>query len=222
MNDDLPKDIGGYQHVVCGPIKEGDIWVANGKVIGFVREWEFGVDLSAIDDSDGAWNLYRKMAVAQQGDCDYTGWMTKQEEMKAAGEMKRKWEHEFLDPKDVPLIKGINLHPGQKDFADAEKASTHDDGKPPLARLPFAALNEMAMVMQHGYKKYKDWNNWRKGMEVLRNASCAMRHIGDYVIGKNKDHESGCHPLAHAMVRLAFIIENEKDGKAIDDRYSAQ
>lgn len=100
-----------------------------------------------------------------------------------------------------------------------EKAKTYDEGKLPLARLPWAAIDKMNEVQAYGHKKYLDFDNYRKGMEVSRNLSCALRHIRDYINGHDIDHESGLNPLAHAMCRLAFVLQNLNDGVAIDDRY---
>ena len=102
---------------------------------------------------------------------------------------------------------------------DKTKAETYDDGKEPLAHLPWAAITELAKVQAYGHKKYKDFNNYRKGLEVSRNISCALRHIRDYMDGRDTDLESGLNPLAHAICRLAFVLQNLKDGVAIDDRY---
>ncbi len=99
------------------------------------------------------------------------------------------------------------------------KALTYDENKAPLAYVPWAAIDEMALVQAYGHKKYKDYNNYRKGMEVGRNLSCALRHIRDYMDGIDVDSESGRSHLAHAMCRLAFVLQNLKDGTAIDDRY---
>lgn len=100
-----------------------------------------------------------------------------------------------------------------------DKARTDDGGKPPLANLPWAAMDEIAMVQAYGNFKYKSFYNYKKGLEVSRNLSCAIRHIRDYMNGNNIDHESGRHPLGHALCRIAFVLENIKDGTAIDDRY---
>jgi hypothetical protein len=99
------------------------------------------------------------------------------------------------------------------------KALTYDSGKAPLAWLPWAAIRGMSKVQQYGHAKYKDFNNYRKGMEVSRNLSCALRHIAEYLEGHNEDAESKCHPLEHAMCRIAFVLQNIHDGTAIDDRY---
>lgn len=99
------------------------------------------------------------------------------------------------------------------------KAATYDEGKAPLATLPWAALDQMAFVQAYGHRKYGSFYNYRKGLEVSRNLNCALRHIRDYMEGRDVDHESGINPLAHAMVRIAFVIQNLADGTAIDDRY---
>lgn len=99
-----------------------------------------------------------------------------------------------------------------------EKAKTNDEGKPPLARLPWKALREVSLVQQYGFQKYGCWDNWRKGMEVSRNLSCSMRHVADYLDGADMDSESGKSHLAHAACRILFTIENLIDGTAIDDR----
>jgi hypothetical protein len=111
-----------------------------------------------------------------------------------------------------------------KDFrwkiaADTLKAQTYDEGKPPLAQLPWAAVTELSKVQAYGHKKYGDFNNYRKGMEVSRNLSCALRHISEYMEGSNADAESGLNPLAHAMCRIAFVLQNIHDGVALDDRW---
>lgn len=103
-----------------------------------------------------------------------------------------------------------------------DKALTFDGGKEPLANLPWEAIDAMSRVQAYGHRKYGDFNNYRKGMEVTRNLSCALRHIRDYMNGHDADAESGESPLAHAMCRLAFVLQNIADSKAIDDRYKAK
>ena len=105
------------------------------------------------------------------------------------------------------------LKPGQ------DVAQTYDEGKEPLAWLPWAAITELAKVQQYGHTKYKDFNNYRKGLEVSRNLSCALRHIRDYLSGVDVVAESGLSPLAHALCRVAFVLQNIADGVEIDDRY---
>lgn len=104
----------------------------------------------------------------------------------------------------------------------SDKAKTYDDGKAPLAHLPWAAMDELALVQQYGASKYGSFYNYKKGMEVSRNLSCAIRHIRDYMLGHDIDHESGRNPLGHALCRIAFVLQNIHDGVAIDDRPAAQ
>lgn len=99
------------------------------------------------------------------------------------------------------------------------KALTYDQDKPPLAYLPSAALREIAMVQAYGAAKYGTTDNFRQGMEVRRNLSCALRHIYEYLDGNDLDNESGRNHLGHAACRLMFVLQNLKDGNAIDDRY---
>jgi hypothetical protein len=99
------------------------------------------------------------------------------------------------------------------------KALTYDDGKPPLAWLPWHGLKEVSKVQAYGHRKYGRFWNYKSGLEVSRNCSCAIRHIAAYIEGETLDPESGVNHLAHAAVRLLFVLENLADGTAIDDRY---
>lgn len=103
--------------------------------------------------------------------------------------------------------------------ATAAKGATYDDGKPPLACLPLKALREVALVQLYGKVKYGDFYNYKKGIEASRNASCAMRHIADFMDGKDLDAESQRNHIAHAACRLLFMLENIADGTFIDDRF---
>jgi hypothetical protein len=102
------------------------------------------------------------------------------------------------------------------------KALTHDEGKDPLATLPWAAVRAMSKVQAYGHTKYKDFYNYRKGLELTRNLSCAIRHIADFIEGEDLDPESQQNHLAHAMCRLAFVLQNIHDGAFIDDRYTSR
>lgn len=106
--------------------------------------------------------------------------------------------------------------------SSTDKAKTYDDGKPPLANLPWAAIRELSMVQLYGAQKYNDYNNYRKGMEITRNLSCALRHISEYVDGRDNDPESGRSHLGHALCRISFVLQNLADGTAIDDRYKKE
>ena len=104
--------------------------------------------------------------------------------------------------------------------SESPKALTYDEGKEPLSRLPWAGIDSMARVQAYGHRKYRDYDNYRKGMEVSRNLSCAIRHIRDFMGGQDLDSESGESHLGHAMCRLAFVLQNIHDEVEIDDRYA--
>lgn len=99
-------------------------------------------------------------------------------------------------------------------------ALTYDEGKPPLAYLPWDAIREMAHVQLYGQQKYGSFWNYKKGMELGRNLSCAIRHIAAFMDGEDLDKESQCSHLGHAMCRVAFALQNLNDGTAIDDRHT--
>lgn len=101
------------------------------------------------------------------------------------------------------------------------KAATYDDGKAPLANLPTAGLRAIAAVQAYGHRKYGDFWNYRRGMEISRNLSCALRHIYAYLDGEDLDPESRENHLGHAACRIFFVLQNLKDGTAIDDRFTS-
>jgi len=94
----------------------------------------------------------------------------------------------------------------------------YDAGKPPLGRLPRAALLEDAAVYDFGHHKY-DWNNWRKGIAWHRQLDAALRHIYAFLDGEDLDPESGICHLAHARVDLAMVSEYRGTHPELDDRY---
>lgn len=200
MDENLPKTIAGYQHVEHGNVHYGDIWVKDGTPYCQVSSIVVGVEVSQAENyACGMGRIYRKIPVANPGDLD--------EAIRERG---------ALSDKCVAFSKEYDKEEAER---EKDKAKTHDEGKPPLANLPWAGIREVAMVQLYGHKKYSDWNNYRKGMEVSRNLSCAIRHISEYMDGNNLDSESGRSHLAHAACRILFVLQNEKDGTAIDDRF---
>lgn len=195
-DSDLPKDLAGWQAIAPDEvIRDGDIWVSGGAAMSWCS--------ASIDSTTNEWfghvkvrpmSVYRKIPVAKQGDSD-PSWREASDKL-----------HDQMGEVGIDSIAG------------QAKASTHDEGKPPLADLPWKALRQVAQVMAYGGRKY-DKDNWRKGLEVRRNCSCAIRHIADYLDGQNNDPESFANPLAHAVCRLLFILETTESGTSIDDRY---
>ena len=83
-----------------------------------------------------------------------------------------------------------------------------DTGKAEYGLIPPHALNELAMVLTMGAKKY-DRDNWRHVPDAERRYFDAMeRHIWAWKRGEVIDPESGRNHLAHAACCLFFLYEH--------------
>ncbi len=189
-----PEDLAGYQHIPSGLIKEGDIIVDK---IDRLKRWAKYPNDAFFSLIEGLkyHDVYRKIPVPKQGDLD----------------------HAPMHYEGVPVSAYEVSEPIPERFQGL--ASTDDKGKDPLSRLPWAAIRQVSKVQAFGHLKHKEFDNYRKGMEITRNISCALRHIADYMEGKTLDDESGLNNLAHAACRLLFVLQNISDKTAIDDRY---
>ena len=96
----------------------------------------------------------------------------------------------------------------------------HDEGKSPLGLLDGYALEQVALVMAMGEKKYGR-HNWRGGFKYSRLIDAALRHIFAFNDGTDYDPESNLSPLAHAICMLVFLLRMQKDRPDLDDRYLA-
>ena len=103
----------------------------------------------------------------------------------------------------------------------ADEGKKFDTSKPPLDMLPVNALIEESLVLRFGADKYGR-DNWRNGMAWTRLIAAALRHIFAFLMGENRDPESGCHHLAHARCCLGFIIEYGFTHTDKDDRPTTQ
>lgn len=128
------------------------------------------------------------------------------------GEMAQHGERVY---RRIPVAKQGDLD-APPSTPEKARAKTDDSAKPPLAWLPWGGLEEVAWVLDFGAKKYGN-GNYRQGMEVSRNLSCAIRHISAYMQGQRIDSESGRSHLAHAACRLLFALQNQKDKVCIED-----
>ena len=93
-----------------------------------------------------------------------------------------------------------------------------DIGKVPLELLPVEALIEIAKVMAFGAEKYGR-HNWRKGMAWSRLVGAILRHLFAWMLGEDKDPESGLSHLAHAGCDLLFLLTYELKELGTDDRF---
>jgi hypothetical protein len=80
----------------------------------------------------------------------------------------------------------------------------NDAGKVKLAYLPFAQLEMICRVLDHGEEKYGR-NNWQQG-DFMRYASACFRHLFARMKGETHDPQSGLPHLAHAACCILFMM----------------
>lgn len=119
------------------------------------------------------------------------------------------------------VVNGFYFCPAHMLQEDKIKALKFDEGKLPLDLLPFEALEEITLVLQHGALKYSR-NNWRAGFIHSRPFSAILRHLFAYWKGEDLDKDSGLHHLAHAGCELLFLLSFVKTKTGVDDRYKEE
>lgn len=81
----------------------------------------------------------------------------------------------------------------------------YDQDKPRMELLDSYWLEQVALVLSFGAKKYSA-HNWRKGLSSSRLLGAALRHIMSYLSGQKLDPETGLSHLAHASCCLMFAV----------------
>lgn len=85
-----------------------------------------------------------------------------------------------------------------------------DAGKPRWDLLPFAALGDVARVLEFGARKYAP-DNWRlvEGWR-WRYTRAGLGHLVAFARGEKLDPESGLPHLAHAACCVLFLLELDR------------
>mgnify|MGYP000149420486 CR=1 FL=1 len=98
-----------------------------------------------------------------------------------------------------------------------EVGMKHDAGKARMELLDPHAVEQLALVLTFGAKKYAA-HNWRHGISKSRLIGAALRHLFAYLGGQDHDPESGLSHVAHAMCCCMFLLglEGRTD---LDDRW---
>ena len=83
--------------------------------------------------------------------------------------------------------------------------------------IPFDALEELARVYGIGASKYED-DNWLRGYRWRLSLGALMRHVARFMLGEDRDPETGCLHLAHAAWHCLTVITFFMRGLGTDDR----
>lgn len=99
----------------------------------------------------------------------------------------------------------------REEFQTGAQRDTRD-GKGRFDLISPFMLRRLAVVMERGAIKY-DARNWEKGMPFSRFTDSALRHINQFVMGKeDEDH------LAQAVFNLMALIHFQETGRQdLDD-----
>lgn len=96
------------------------------------------------------------------------------------------------------------------------KASMHVDI--PFHVLPWRVVLEMALGMMEGGRKYGRHNYRAVGVRASVYYDATIRHLADYLAGKNIDHESGLSHLSKALSSSQVLLDSMVKGNWVDDR----
>lgn len=99
----------------------------------------------------------------------------------------------------------------------------HDQGKLPLdlyVWLPPRPTLAVCRVFEWAGTggKYEPLN-YKKGLSRRRLLRSALRHLFSYLVGQDKDPQSGESHLAHVACCVLMCMENIEDGLGEDDRF---
>lgn len=84
-----------------------------------------------------------------------------------------------------------------------------DEDKPRYELIAYGLIEQMALVLGEGAKKYGE-RNWEKGLKASRLYGAAMRHLTAFWGGEDLDPETKRPHLAHAACCLMMLYEMSK------------
>ncbi len=100
---------------------------------------------------------------------------------------------------------------------EESRADKHDSGKARVELVHPVLLVDVALVLEHGAKKYGDWN-WTKGLPWMRIYASTLRHLLSWALGEDLDGESGLPHLSHAAANIMFLMVWSRTHPELDDR----
>ena len=97
-------------------------------------------------------------------------------------------------------------------------AVKNDAKKARMSLIPQAAKMEVAKVMTYGAEKYAAYN-WAEGFNFSILVDALERHTTAFMMGEDKDPESGYSHLAHAACCAMMLLEVTMLYPEKDDRW---
>lgn len=97
------------------------------------------------------------------------------------------------------------------------KGDRYNNEKLKWGLIPYKALEPMVDVLMYGAKKYSPWN-WTKGLSWVETSESLLRHIYDFLDGKDKDDESKLLQVGHILCNALFLSYMFLFRKDLDDR----
>lgn len=102
--------------------------------------------------------------------------------------------------------------------AQSDNASKNDQGKPDLSLMPLVAEEAAARAFMVGEKKYGRYNYY-KGHKASQLIAALSRHAKAFMEGEENDPKDGQPHLGSVIACAAMLLQQQKLGTLIDDRY---
>jgi hypothetical protein len=123
-----------------------------------------------------------------------------------------------------PMVEGTvpGTAPAGLGVGDYQNAIDGGGVKNPGVRLdliPAEFLWELGEVYTFGAQKYAD-NNWMRGYKWSKSIAALLRHLFRWLMGQDRDKETGRHELAHVAWHCATLIyySTYEQYRRFDDR----
>lgn len=129
-------------------------------------------------------------------------------------------EAERLEAASSLWKRGVKIDPNESNCCPSTLVlgKKNSEGKLNWSLLPYESLVGVVKVIEKGSVKYKGCRTWLPGIMFSRLFAAIMRHLIDwFVFVKDKDKESGEHPLCHVIANCMMLLTYIND-KTFDDR----
>ena len=86
------------------------------------------------------------------------------------------------------------------------------ESKPDLSIIDPEFIEQLALVLSYGAKKYNGVNKWVEYKDINALVSATLRHIDKFRVGEELDSESGLPHLSHATANIMMLQSLLKNG----------